>query len=43
MRRDASCEESFHVGKHFVRRDASCEETLRERNRIVCIFVLEKT
>ena len=43
MRRDASCEESFRVGKHLVRRDASCEETLRERNHFVCIFVLEKT
>ena len=43
VRRDASCEETLRVGKHFVRRDASCEETLRERNRFVCIFVLEKT
>ena len=24
-------------------RDASCGETLRERNRFVCILVLEKT
>ena len=43
MRRDASCEESFRVGTHFVKRDASCEETLRERNHFVCIFVLEIT
>ena len=43
VRRDASCEESFRVGTHSVKRDASCEETLRERNRFVCIFVLEKT
>ena len=28
MRREASCEESFRVGKHFVRRDASYEEML---------------
>ena len=42
VRRDASCEESFRVGTHFVKRDTSCEETLRERNRFVCIFVLEK-
>ena len=26
-----------------MRRDASCEETLHERNRFVCIFVLEIT
>ena len=43
VRRDASCEESLRVGKHLVRRDASCGETLRERNRFVCILVLEKT
>ena len=43
VRRDASYEESLRVGKHLVRRDASCGETLRERNRFVCILVLEKT
>ena len=43
VKRDASCEESFRVGKYFVKRDTSCEETLCERNRFVCIFVLEKT
>ena len=33
----------FRVGKHVARRDASCGETLCERNRFVCILVLEKT